>query len=86
MQPVPEEGSKVVHLFSRTWEKTFKVNVTWAEGGAKGQRGAVTCAWEDVNVPGTIPAFDELKRFEPFWSAVTKTSNGLLEGFKEFKV
>lgn len=86
MRTVPEDGSKLVHLFSRTWDKTFKLNVTWAEGSAKGQKGAATCAWEDVNLPGTIPAFDELKRFEPFWSAATKTSNGLLEGFKEFQV
>lgn len=86
MQPVPEEGSKLVHLFGRTWDKTFRVNVTWAEGGAKGQTGRAICSWEDVNQPGTIPAFDELKRFEPFWSAITKTSNGLLEGFKSFEV
>lgn len=86
MKPVPEDGSKMVYLYSRTWDKTFNLNVTWAEGTAKGQRGVATCLWEDVNLPGTIPAFDELKRFEPFWSAATKTSNGLLEGFKEFKV
>lgn len=86
MQAVPEDGSKVVYLFSRTWDKTFKLNVTWEEGGAKGQKGVATCLWEDVNQPGTLPMFDELKRFEPFWSAATKTSNGLLEGFKSFEV
>lgn len=84
MNAVPEDGSKLVHLFSRTWDKTYKLNVTWTEGGAKNQTGRVYCHWEDVNSPGSIPAFDELKRFEPFWSAATKTSNGLLEGFKDF--
>jgi hypothetical protein len=39
-----------------------------------------------VNQPGVIPAFDELKRFEPFWAVATKYGDGLLEGWKEFEI
>lgn len=83
---VPHGGSHEVHLFSRTFDKTFDVNVTWEEQSAKGQSGKVSCMWDDANTPGVIPAFDELRRNEPVWSAVTKTADGLVEGFKEFKV
>lgn len=83
---VPEGGSREVHLFSRTFDKTFNVNVTWEYEPAKGQKGRVSCMWDDANMPGAIPAFDELRRNEPVWSAVTKTADGLVEGFKEFKI
>ncbi|KXT07367.1 hypothetical protein AC578_493 [Pseudocercospora eumusae] len=83
---VGDQGSREIRLESRTWDKTFHVNVSWAGTPAKGQRGKVWCLWSDANTPGTIPAFDELKRFEPVWSAVTKTADGLLEGYKEFTI
>ena len=83
---VGDQGSKEIRLESRTWDKTFHVNVSWTGTPAKGQRGKVWCLWSDANTPGTIPAFDELKRFEPVWSAVTKTADGLLEGYKEFTI
>ncbi|KAF2160439.1 hypothetical protein M409DRAFT_70407 [Zasmidium cellare ATCC 36951] len=83
---VPEGGSNQVHLFSRTWDKTFRVNVTWDEAQAKGQTGRVACFWSDANQPGTIPAFDEVRRFEPVWSAVTKQEDGLFEGWKAFSI
>ncbi|EME50243.1 hypothetical protein DOTSEDRAFT_68948 [Dothistroma septosporum NZE10] len=83
---VPEGGSREVHLFSRTFDKTFSVNVTWEDGSAKGQTGRVSCMWDDANMPGIIPAFDELRRNEPVWSAVTKTADGLVEGFKDFRI
>ncbi|SMR44369.1 unnamed protein product [Zymoseptoria tritici ST99CH_3D1] len=78
--------SAEVHLFSRTWDQTFRVNVTWADGKAKKQTGRAVCQWAEVNQPGTIPAFDELKRFEPFWAVATKNGDGLLEGWKEFEI
>lgn len=81
-------GNDQVRLFSRTWDKTFKVEVTWSDalGPAKGQTGKVMCLWSDANQLGTIPAFDEVKRFEPVWSAVTKASDGLVEGWKSFEL
>lgn len=85
-RPVHEEGSTQIRLFSRTWDKNFKVNVTWFEQEAKGQTGKVMCLWSDANQLGTIPAYDELRRFQPVWSATTKASDGLVEGWKEFKI
>ena len=85
-KPVTERGSSQVRLFSRTWDKNFKVNVTWSGQEAKGQTGRVVCMWSDANKLGTIPAYDEIIRFMPVWSAVTKTSDGLVEGWKEFTV
>ncbi|KAL8963954.1 MAG: hypothetical protein Q9183_004818, partial [Haloplaca sp. 2 TL-2023] len=32
---VPEEGSKELRLWSRTWEKPWTVNVQWGDGGGK---------------------------------------------------
>ncbi|KAK4507590.1 hypothetical protein PRZ48_001325 [Zasmidium cellare] len=83
---VGDGGSNQVHLFSRTWDKTFNVNVTWEDTKAKGQTGRVSCLWSDANQPGTIPAFDEVRRFEPVWSAVTKQDDGLFEGWKVFSI
>lgn len=83
---VHEKGSSQVRLSSRTWDKTFKVNVTWSDGKAKGQSGKVWCLWSDANQLGTIPAYDELRRFQPVWSAATKASDGLVEGYKEFEI
>lgn len=83
---VAEGGSNQVNLFSRTWDKTFNVNVTWEDAKAKGQTGRVSCLWSDANQPGTIPAFDEVRRFEPVWSAVTKQDDGLFEGWKAFSI
>ncbi|KAK3370109.1 hypothetical protein B0H63DRAFT_403222 [Podospora didyma] len=51
-----------------------------------GLDGTVICAWSDANVLGTIPALDEALRLSPSWSAITKTSEGLVEGRKTFMV
>lgn len=48
--------------------------------------GKVMCQWADANQIGTIPALDEVKRFMPVWSTVSKHSDGLVEGWKEFSV
>jgi hypothetical protein len=87
-RPVGDAGSTVVRLFGRTWDKTFRVNVTWDETTTTTtpQRGRVWCMWSDANTPGAIPAYDELHRFEPVWSVVSKSSDGLFEGFKGFEV
>ena len=89
-QAVKDAGSTQVRLFSREWDKTFRVNVTWDgegdEGAAKGKTGKVLCIWSDANQHGTIPAYDELRRFAPVWAAATKASDGLVEGWKEFVV
>jgi hypothetical protein len=56
-------------------------------GKKKGRlAGHVVCMWSDANVPGTIPALDEALAFVPAWAAVTKLSEGLVEGRKRFEV
>ncbi|CAK1355271.1 Vacuolar membrane protease [Cercospora beticola] len=95
---VGPEGSNRVTLFSRDWDKNFRVNVTWPvgpevkngkkekDGAATGQRGRAWCSWADANTNGAIPAYDELHRFEPVWSVATKSADGLFEGFKDFVI
>jgi len=78
-------GVTELRLFSRSWEKEFKVNVTWADNKAKGKTGKVGCMWSDVNKPGVIPALDEIWRFEPVWSVVSKGGDGLVEGWRDWK-
>jgi hypothetical protein len=45
----------------------------------------VGCMWSDVNQPGVIPALDEIWRFEPVWSVVSKGGDGLVEGWRDWK-
>ncbi|KAH6841022.1 putative zinc metalloprotease [Chaetomium sp. MPI-CAGE-AT-0009] len=52
----------------------------------EGLKGTVVCMWSDANVPGTIPALDEALQFVPAWVAVTKLSEGLVEGRRAFEV
>ncbi|KAH7141243.1 putative zinc metalloprotease [Dactylonectria estremocensis] len=46
----------------------------------------VSCAWSDVNSPGTLPAFDELIKYIPTWATATKKNVGLVEVRKTFTV
>jgi hypothetical protein len=60
-----------------------------AKGNGNGNgtmTGKVMCLWSDVNQVGLIPAFDEAVHYAPEWVAVTKASDGLVEGYKAFKV
>ncbi len=56
------------------------------EEGEEGRDGNVVCLWSDGNDSGVIPALDEVRRFAPDWVAVTKVSDGLVEGRKGFVV
>ncbi|KAL2142583.1 hypothetical protein VTI28DRAFT_1029 [Corynascus sepedonium] len=49
-------------------------------------KGTVICKWSDANVQGTIPALDEALQFVPAWVAVTKLSEGLVDGRKTFEI
>jgi hypothetical protein len=85
---VPEGGSREIRLWSRRWENTWEVDVRWntekLEHGS--MKGKVVCMWSDANQRGVIPAYDEAKHFLPEWVAVTKASDGLLDGFKRFEL
>lgn len=88
---VPEMGSDQIRLWHREWSKPWTVDVEWPVGygkqpGEEGMEGKVVCLWSDDNVEGVIPALDEIRRFAPYWSAVTKAQDGLVEGVKRFVV
>lgn len=88
---VPEVGSDQIRLWHREWDRPWTVNVEWPVGdgkrpGDEGMEGKVVCLWSDDNVEGVIPALDEIRRFAPDWSAVSKAQDGLVEGFKRFVV
>ncbi|KAK4226863.1 hypothetical protein QBC38DRAFT_536860 [Podospora fimiseda] len=53
---------------------------------SSGLEGTVVCMWADANVRGAIPALDEALKFSPVWAAITKFSEGLVEGRKAFSV
>ncbi|KAI9742813.1 MAG: hypothetical protein M1818_003542 [Claussenomyces sp. TS43310] len=88
---VPETGSNQIRLWHREWDKPWTVDVEWniSEGkqsGDEGMEGRVTCLWSDNNVQGVIPALDEIRRYAPPWTAITKIADGLVEGSKPFIV
>ena len=88
---VPEGGSKEIRLWSRTWNRAWVVDVKWeGQGDQEGEivelAGKVVCLWSDDNKEGVIPALDEVRHFAPEWVAVTKAGDGLVEGYKKFKV
>ena len=87
-QRVPDEGSKEIRLWSRTWEKEWTVHVKWRPqpGAGSGIDGRVVCLWSDDNETDVIPALDEIRHFAPDWVAVSKNGDGLVEGSKAFLV
>lgn len=95
----PEAGIQNLKLWRRDWEKEWVVDVEWKDeksGGGdddekleardSGLEGTVVCMWSDANIPGTIPALDEALKFSPTWAAITKFSEGLVEGRRAFSV
>jgi hypothetical protein len=87
MKPGRSDNAQRVYLYSRDWDAKWSVNVTFdheVEKQQHGVEGKVVCVWSDANQVGTVPAFDEVKHFMPVWSAVTKNSDGLVEGYKHF--
>lgn len=88
---VPDSGSDQIKLWHRDWDREWVVDVEWpvSEGkkkGDEGRTGRVVCFWSDHNMPGTIPALDEVQRFAPKWTSIVKLMDGLVEGSKAFVV
>jgi hypothetical protein len=84
---VPEGGSREIRLWSRDWNTSWTVDVRWNnEKLGDGMGGKVVCMWSDVNQREVIPAWDEAAHYAPEWVAMTKAGDGLLEGYKRFKV
>ncbi|KAI1152543.1 hypothetical protein F4825DRAFT_306675 [Nemania diffusa] len=84
---IPDKGLDRIKLYRRDWSRPWVVEVEWEQGGDGniGIDGHIVCSWDDVNTPGTIPAFDEALQYSPPWVAITKWSTGLCEGSKAFK-
>jgi hypothetical protein len=81
---VGRKGCTSIRLWSREWGGSWNVTVEWE--GSGGLSGRAVCLWSDANDPAAIPAYTEVLRFMPRWSQVTKLSDGLVEGWKEFKI
>ncbi|KAI0119923.1 hypothetical protein GGR51DRAFT_495578 [Nemania sp. FL0031] len=84
---IPEKDLNKIKLYRRDWNTPWVVDVEWERGedDNSGINGRVVCSWDDVNTPGTIPAFDEGLQYLPAWVGVSKFSTGLCEGSKAFK-
>jgi hypothetical protein len=88
-----QDGIHEIRLWSRTWQNKWTVDVNFAEkendtttADAASFTGRVSCIWSDNNTPGLIPALDELRKFAPSWVAVTKLTDGLVEGYRKFEL
>lgn len=77
-------GTKEIDLWSRRWENIWTVDLDWDAG--QSLSGRVVCLWSDNNQPGLIPALDEIRHYVPAWVAVSKLSDGLVEGWKTFDI
>ncbi|KAI9679865.1 MAG: hypothetical protein M1817_004879 [Caeruleum heppii] len=98
---VPKDGgSKELRLWSREWGRGWTVFLDWSNSTIRdgesspsrsvaegtGMDGHVVCLWSDANMPGTIGALDEVRRYAPDWVAVSKLGDGLVEGRRPFVV
>ncbi|KAJ5697972.1 hypothetical protein N7488_011656 [Penicillium malachiteum] len=88
------DGIHEIRLWSRTWKNHWTVDVDFGEkkddGSSKdaaiSHKGRVSCIWSDTNTPGVVPAYDELMHYSPSWVGVTKMTDGLVEGYREFEL
>ncbi|KAJ7749539.1 hypothetical protein DFH07DRAFT_828727 [Mycena maculata] len=85
------KGVTSLTLFSRTWDRTFTVDVEW-EGDAA-LAGRVACEWAEyesasvgVATTGRIPALEEVITFLPRWAVVSKAAVGLVEAWASFAI
>ncbi|KAG9221368.1 hypothetical protein CCMSSC00406_0009945 [Pleurotus cornucopiae] len=85
---------KEVRLWSRTWDRTFVVDIKRPEG-VDGMKGRTACEWAEYEsgmtgiegVDGAkIPAFEEVLNFLPKWAVVTKMADGLVEVMSDFQL
>ncbi|TBU56297.1 hypothetical protein BD310DRAFT_931826 [Dichomitus squalens] len=95
---MPQGGVKEARLWSRTWGKTFVVEVGWEpeSSGGSGEpelSGRAACEWAEYasatqgqSRSGTIPAFEEVEAFLPLWALPTKLADGLVEVWTTFVV
>ncbi|KAJ7085689.1 hypothetical protein B0H15DRAFT_845959 [Mycena belliarum] len=87
----PPEGFVELRLWSRTWDRTFTVDVEWQ--GNSTLEGRVACEWAEyesgsIGVPttGKIPALEEVLAFLPSWVVATTMADGLVEAWGSFSI
>lgn len=90
LHPAPD-GLSELRLWSRTWDDGWTVDVGFSEESSEESnrssvKGRVSCLWSDDNTPGLIPALDEVRQYAPSWVAVSKLTDGLVEGYREFEL
>ena len=96
---IPPEGITTLFLWSRTWDRNFKVEVTFGPEGLDPEpplSGRVACEYSEyasgmagaggVGRGGRIPAYEEVLRFLPMWAVVTKAADGLVEVSRSFSL
>ncbi|KAF3394165.1 Vacuolar membrane protease [Penicillium rolfsii] len=79
------DGMHEIRLWSRTWDGSWIVDVEFNEHQAS-FKGRVSCLWSDDNSPDLIPALSEARQYVPAWVAITKLTDGLVEGYREFEL
>ncbi|KAI9061387.1 hypothetical protein FKP32DRAFT_1576122 [Trametes sanguinea] len=93
---MPAGGVKEARLWSRSWSRTFVVEVGWeaapSDGNEVGLSGRAACEYAEyasgLGGPegGRIPAYEEVKQFLPLWALPTKLTDGLVEVWTRFAV
>lgn len=96
---MPAAGVKEARLWSRTWDRTFLVEVGWEQDvhtssseESQGLSGRAACEYAEyasaLAGPGSglIPAFEEVKEFLPLWALPSKLADGLAEVWTKFSV
>ena len=89
---LPEKGVSQIRLWSRTWDREFKVDLDLASEGATQSSkvdARVACDWVEHQSAtagikgsgGAIPALEEALSFLPRWAVLTKKTDGLVEAW-----
>ncbi|KKZ61784.1 F-box and leucine-rich repeat protein GRR1 [[Emmonsia] crescens] len=100
MPHTSRQGVAEIRLWSRTWERTWVIDVNWHDNPDKsesdddekhdapqnGLSGKVICLWSDGNQSGVIPALDEVRLYAPSWVAISKSADGLVEASHDFTI
>lgn len=79
------DGMQEIRLWSRTWDGSWTMDVEFNEHHSS-LKGRVSCLWSDDNSPDLIPALSEARQYVPAWVAITKLTDGLVEGYREFEL
>ena len=94
---IPEGGTQTIYMWSRTWEKEFNVEFSWAGAGEDFEmEGRAACEWAEyasgtagspkARLSAQIPALEEVLHYLPLWATPTKWTIGLVEAWTKFSL